>query len=1177
MGDAKVKQQPFFGNQTHQHQHHHHHQHTAATPHEPTTPIASTSKANGTATATMGTVVMEAKHATGALLGSPQQQPPGKEAMVGTNTINTSTTGTPVAGKDKSPASQKYEQLKLRKQELEKRLNEKYSQLQQIKREEAQLIGMYPSDFSCGIGPSGSTDGVNGTAGSGGTGGAGTGNGTAPTLRRKIGTSFKLPENLLNNKEDDINKLLLEKQIQQQISEASLRLANDSGQPKSVRRTHKQNFEMAQQKLLAINQNLSVLKKRQQQKEQQLQQQQQQQQLKDQQQAGEAHRPTSRDDIDLHKTAQVNRFRSNSNSSSMLMHLSERRNSIKSNTSSNASGSLSGHHMMLQQQQQQQHQHLHLQQQQQQMLQVQIPAGHYHLSQQQLQQQQQQQHQSQQISPYSIHSGIMPSGSQSMTSAASAAMISQLSMLRHRARTDSFPGIATSYDTMSAGSGATEQSLKVSPLSGSGSIASGGSGAQQPHPHLHPHHHHSIGPGPARMNRLIQQQIGANNYSPPAAGSGTPGYVLSPTAGGNGQAFVYDAKVISRLQGGSNGAGMNNNPRSPQASAPSAAYGHAINDQNYCPNTMAAGAGQSGAAYEYTAQPEQPTSAVPAGLGGYWMTLENGEKVWCSVDNRQFSSLDRKQQGGSSGGSMKLSRTSTKLNGNSKPAGQFGAAVTPAVKSSSLGNFQEYIGKASPLDDADMMTVQPDAISVTSGSSEHKKREKVWRETSLDSPVVKHKALPPVPTSPAGQMSPSSIGSGQLLHSPHGGIPQSPPYPVPPIVGGNPPTAPLHINTNVSGYGAGPCSPLLLSPQQMRYYQQRQQQLLEQQRQKIKHLQQQQQQHQRLMMEEQQKQQQFLASSKQQHESMPSPQSPMGSIGATSSTATTGEPYGSPYAYQQTPLDPQSVPPYHSRHQHPPPPPLPPPNQHHYHHSQQLHNRLQHSPSVPSPQHLDLLPQSYSQQQQQQQQLSDHHSPSLGHHRAGGAGGQQQYQVHADSGYYPHAAGHLANTLSSRHPDLVISPTLSQASSHTLTSPTATTVVQALPVVGGAEDSGFSGPSSPTPSSGSKGPAAPPSDIQMESPKNMTVVQQGKIMPYKEVTKPFEMSDFYKYSTKYRQKQQQQQQQQQHQLQQQPSPSEGCGPGNEGEAGSAGGDGIHKGIYQPPNRSICQPIVNNYN
>lgn len=42
-------------------------------------------------------------------------------------------------------------------------------------------------------------------------------------------------------------------------------------------------------------------------------------------------------------------------------------------------------------------------------------------------------------------------------------------------------------------------------------------------------------------------------------------------------------------------------------------------------------------------------------------------------------------------------------------------------------------------------------------------------------------------------------------------------------------------------------------------------------------------------------------------------------------------------------------------------------------------------------------------------------------------------------------------------------------------------------------------------------------DIQTESPKNMTIVQQGKIQPYKEVTKPFEMSDFYKYSTKFRQ------------------------------------------------------------
>lgn len=43
-------------------------------------------------------------------------------------------------------------------------------------------------------------------------------------------------------------------------------------------------------------------------------------------------------------------------------------------------------------------------------------------------------------------------------------------------------------------------------------------------------------------------------------------------------------------------------------------------------------------------------------------------------------------------------------------------------------------------------------------------------------------------------------------------------------------------------------------------------------------------------------------------------------------------------------------------------------------------------------------------------------------------------------------------------------------------------------------------------------------DIHVESPKNVTIVQPAKFQPYKEVTKPFEMSDFYKYSTKFRQK-----------------------------------------------------------
>lgn len=35
-------------------------------------------------------------------------------------------------------------------------------------------------------------------------------------------------------------------------------------------------------------------------------------------------------------------------------------------------------------------------------------------------------------------------------------------------------------------------------------------------------------------------------------------------------------------------------------------------------------------------------------------------------------------------------------------------------------------------------------------------------------------------------------------------------------------------------------------------------------------------------------------------------------------------------------------------------------------------------------------------------------------------------------------------------------------------------------------------------------------------PKNCTVVQEGICKPYYEETKPFEMSDFYKYSTKFK-------------------------------------------------------------
>lgn len=49
-----------------------------------------------------------------------------------------------------------------------------------------------------------------------------------------------------------------------------------------------------------------------------------------------------------------------------------------------------------------------------------------------------------------------------------------------------------------------------------------------------------------------------------------------------------------------------------------------------------------------------------------------------------------------------------------------------------------------------------------------------------------------------------------------------------------------------------------------------------------------------------------------------------------------------------------------------------------------------------------------------------------------------------------------------------------------------------------------------------------PAAIQVESPLNVTIIQEGSWKPYKEEVKSYEISDFYKYSEKYRQQQQHQ-------------------------------------------------------
>ncbi|XP_043232582.1 FERM domain-containing protein 4A-like isoform X2 [Amphibalanus amphitrite] len=58
-----------------------------------------------------------------------------------------------------------------------------------------------------------------------------------------------------------------------------------------------------------------------------------------------------------------------------------------------------------------------------------------------------------------------------------------------------------------------------------------------------------------------------------------------------------------------------------------------------------------------------------------------------------------------------------------------------------------------------------------------------------------------------------------------------------------------------------------------------------------------------------------------------------------------------------------------------------------------------------------------------------------------------------------------------------------------------------------------------TPRHGGRPAASPPPSAAVptaEAPRNQTIIQPGTFQPYRETSKPFEMSDFYKYSTKYR-------------------------------------------------------------
>ncbi|CAL7937199.1 unnamed protein product [Xylocopa violacea] len=105
--------------------------------------------------------------------------------------------------------------------------------------------------------------------------------------------------------------------------------------------------------------------------------------------------------------------------------------------------------------------------------------------------------------------------------------------------------------------------------------------------------------------------------------------------------------------------------------------------------------------------------------------------------------------------------------------------------------------------------------------------------------------------------------------------------------------------------------------------------------------------------------------------------------------------------------------------------------------------------------------------------------------------------------------------------------------------------------------------------------------IMLGSSQNCTIVQAGKYQPYREVTKPFEMSDFYKYSTKYRKRNEINGQNVSNDTQEDSRGTHYAGTNcTIGESDSSNimhngsiASSVQKRIYQPVQRMTCQPYL----
>uniref|UniRef100_A0A0N5A3R5 FERM domain-containing protein n=1 Tax=Parastrongyloides trichosuri TaxID=131310 RepID=A0A0N5A3R5_PARTI len=140
---------------------------------------------------------------------------------------------------EKSKKLRKYRALRDKKNKLEELLLKKLDELKEICINEAELTGELPKEIYRTLAP-GEPE---------------------PKIKKRVGTAFKLSNNILNNanKDDTVNKLEMEIDLQRKIVDAAGRLASDKTTNKSVRKKRRRDFEAANQKLRGLEKGLQKI------------------------------------------------------------------------------------------------------------------------------------------------------------------------------------------------------------------------------------------------------------------------------------------------------------------------------------------------------------------------------------------------------------------------------------------------------------------------------------------------------------------------------------------------------------------------------------------------------------------------------------------------------------------------------------------------------------------------------------------------------------------------------------------------------------------------------------------------------------------------------------------------------------------------------------------------------